>query len=337
MMQKKLQVFISSTYDDMKKERQAAVEAVLEAGHIPAGMELFSAGSSEQLEIIKRWIDMSDVYMLLLGGRYGSIEPMTGLSYIECEYEYARKKGMPLFSLVISDSFLDKKVREFGRDVIESSSTEKYNIFKTKILSKLCAFFDDLPSLQKETIKSLNEIQKRHHLIGWLRADLPNFGLVGDVEYYYYPFLDPMKYKLGNIIENKQIDNSWNSHIFCGDFKKCGDIRWIYGPYRKLPCKGKYRVTYKIRLEKLNDTNLKQQTKIVVLDAYDYFGGQKTYSERTLALKDLDFRFKKFHLFFAYDDINTVLEYRVGIFADQKQFSISLDSIKVKRWIDEDG
>ena len=42
-MKKKLQVFVSSTWTDMILERQAAVEAILEAGHIPAGMELFSA------------------------------------------------------------------------------------------------------------------------------------------------------------------------------------------------------------------------------------------------------------------------------------------------------
>ena len=43
-MNKKLQVFVSSTYTDLIEERQAAVEAILDAGHIPAGMELFKAG-----------------------------------------------------------------------------------------------------------------------------------------------------------------------------------------------------------------------------------------------------------------------------------------------------
>ena len=56
-MKKKLQVFISSTYTDMSAERQAAVEAILQAGHIPAGMELFAAGDESQLETIRRWID----------------------------------------------------------------------------------------------------------------------------------------------------------------------------------------------------------------------------------------------------------------------------------------
>ena len=41
---KKLQVFVSSTYNDLIQDRQAAVEAILTAGHIPAGMELFTAG-----------------------------------------------------------------------------------------------------------------------------------------------------------------------------------------------------------------------------------------------------------------------------------------------------
>ena len=73
-MHKKLQVFVSSTYTDLIEERQAAVEAILDAGHIPAGMELFKAGNESQLKTIYKWIDESDVYMLILGGRYGSIE-----------------------------------------------------------------------------------------------------------------------------------------------------------------------------------------------------------------------------------------------------------------------
>ena len=78
---KKLQVFISSTYIDLKEERQAAVESILDAGHIPAGMELFKAGNESQLKTINRWIDESDVYMLILGGRYGSIDSISGKSY----------------------------------------------------------------------------------------------------------------------------------------------------------------------------------------------------------------------------------------------------------------
>lgn len=53
---RKLQVFVSSTFTDLIPERQAAVEAILTAGHIPAGMELFTSGDESQMEVIKQWL-----------------------------------------------------------------------------------------------------------------------------------------------------------------------------------------------------------------------------------------------------------------------------------------
>lgn len=78
---KRLQVSVSSTFSDLIQERQAAVEAILTAGHIPAGMELFTAGDESQMQVIKQWIDESDLYLMILGGRYGSTEANTGKSY----------------------------------------------------------------------------------------------------------------------------------------------------------------------------------------------------------------------------------------------------------------
>ena len=44
MTQRKLQIFVSSTYEDLIPERLSAMEAILKAGHIPAAMEQFSPG-----------------------------------------------------------------------------------------------------------------------------------------------------------------------------------------------------------------------------------------------------------------------------------------------------
>src|SRR6185436_19528398 len=111
MTEKKLQVFVSSTYDDLREERQVAVESILAAGHIPAGMELVAAGDASQMNVIRRWINESDVFLLILGGRYGSIEPKTGKSYVHLEYEHAVEQGKPTFAVVIEPSHLDKRVR----------------------------------------------------------------------------------------------------------------------------------------------------------------------------------------------------------------------------------
>src|SRR5471032_1147594 len=142
-MSKKLQVFISSTYTDLIEERQAAVAAVLKAGHIPAGMELFSAGDKSQLLTIRSWIEQSDAYMLILGGRYGSIEPDSGLSYTELEFNYAVELGKPLFAIVITESGLDSKLKDRGAEVMEREHGTLLREFRTKVLSNISSFFDE--------------------------------------------------------------------------------------------------------------------------------------------------------------------------------------------------
>src|ERR1043165_1154541 len=111
MTQRKLQIFVSSTYEDLIPARLSAMEAILKAGHIPAAMEQFSPGEETAWKAIRNWIDQSDAFILILGGRYGSIEPRSGKSYIELEYEYAVERGKPLFSVVIKESHHEQRVK----------------------------------------------------------------------------------------------------------------------------------------------------------------------------------------------------------------------------------
>lgn len=167
-MKKKLQVFISSTYLDLQKERQAAVEAIIAAGHIPAGMELFSAGSESQWEVIRRWIDESDVFLLILGGRYGTIEPKSGESYIQLEYEYAASLGKPFFAVIMTDLALDDKVKDFGRNALELENPEQYKTFKELVKSKMCKFFEDTKDIRLAIYETLADFQNRYPMIGWV-------------------------------------------------------------------------------------------------------------------------------------------------------------------------
>lgn len=170
-MTKKLQVFVSSTYTDLKLERQAAVAAILKAGHIPAGMELFTAGDQSQLDTIKSWINESDVYMLILGGRYGSIESTSGLSYTELEYNYAASQGKPLFAVVITESALEKKVRDGGTSFFEKENPKLLEAFRDKVLSYISSFFDDEKDVRLAVYESLGELMATKNLKGWVRGD----------------------------------------------------------------------------------------------------------------------------------------------------------------------
>lgn len=169
---RKLQVFVSSTFTDLRDERQAAVEAILSTGNIPAGMELFAAGDQSQMEVIKEWIRESDVYLLILGGRYGTIEPVSGKSYTHLEYEYALAIGKPHFAVVISENALNDKVKKHGLEMTERGSTEKYNEFKKLVTgAKLVGFWEDLKGIELAIHKSLSKFAKRDELIGWVRGD----------------------------------------------------------------------------------------------------------------------------------------------------------------------
>src|SRR5581483_1784737 len=98
----KYQIFVSSTYSDLKEERDQVIKAVLEMGHIPVGMEMFSAADEEQWRIISRYIDESDYYVVIVAHRLGSLTP-EGPSYTRKEYEYARSKGVPCLGFLIDE------------------------------------------------------------------------------------------------------------------------------------------------------------------------------------------------------------------------------------------
>lgn len=170
-VQKRLQVFVSSTYTDLIAERQAAVEAILTAGHIPAGMELFAAGDESQLDVIRQWIDESDAYMLILGGRYGSVEPKSGKSYTQLEYEYAAEHDKPLFACVLKDEALDPRVRKFGPSVMETEYPQELKAFRALVLSRMVRFWEDLKDIKIAVAEALGAIARRETLAGWVRAD----------------------------------------------------------------------------------------------------------------------------------------------------------------------
>jgi len=90
---RRYQVFVSSTFIDLQKERAAVLESILHLKCFPAGMELFPSASVNQFEYIKSAIDDSDYYILIIGGRYG--DDSMGLSYTEQEFDYAMVKKFP--------------------------------------------------------------------------------------------------------------------------------------------------------------------------------------------------------------------------------------------------
>ena len=160
----KYQVFISSTYEDLKEERDEVIKVVLEMGHIPVGMEMFSAADEEQWKLIIRQIDQTDYYVVIVAYRYGSV--IGKKSYTEKEYEYAVKQKIPVLGFIIEDS------ARWPNDRIESDSgkTKALKLFKQKIKRKLVSFWATKEDLGGKVSRSLIKLITTNPRPGWIRT-----------------------------------------------------------------------------------------------------------------------------------------------------------------------
>lgn len=166
-MDKRYQVFISSTYADLQEERQEVIQALLELDCIPAGMELFPAASEDQWTLIKKVIDDCDYYMVILAGRYGSIGP-DGHSYTEMEYRYALDTGKPIIG------FVHRNPGGLAANRCESTDEGKAKLgtFRELVQKKMCRFWESPADLGSQVSRSLVKLIKSSPGVGWVRGDL---------------------------------------------------------------------------------------------------------------------------------------------------------------------
>lgn len=163
-MEKKYQIFISSTYTDLVEERKKVRDTILSMLHFPVGMEIFGAADEEQWEIIKDTIDSSDYYVLLVAHRYGSIienGPDAGISYTEKEYRYAKEKGIPILAFLIDDNVpvLPEKM--------EKDYPEKLKAFKQEVKTgRLVEWWKNSDDLAQKLSISLHKQMDRKKTTG---------------------------------------------------------------------------------------------------------------------------------------------------------------------------
>ena len=127
-MDKRYQVFVSSTYADLKEERQKVLQTLMQMDCIPSGMEMFPAVDEEQLEFIKKVIDDCDYYLLIIGNRYGSTT-IDGISYTEKEYDYAVEKQIKVIAFLHEKPYEISVVKSDTNDLLVS----KLQAFKEKV------------------------------------------------------------------------------------------------------------------------------------------------------------------------------------------------------------
>ena len=166
-MDKRYQVFVSSTYADLQQERQRVIQTLMEMDCMPAGMELFPAADEEQWEFIKRVIDDCDYYLLIIGGRYGSTTS-DGISYTEKEYDYAIEKGIKVIAL-LHEKPDEIPVRRSETDPVLRG---RLKAFREKVSeSRLVRFWSKAEELPGLVALSLSKTIKTYPAVGWVRAN----------------------------------------------------------------------------------------------------------------------------------------------------------------------
>jgi hypothetical protein len=166
-LDKRYQVFFSSTFADLENERKKVIETLMNMDCIPAGMELFPATDEEQFEFIKHVINDCDYYLLIIGGRYGSLT-QNGISYTEQEYDYALEQKLKVIAL------LHKNPQEISFEKSEQNPDlrDRLQTFRDKVArGRIVKFWQNVDDLPGIVALSLTNAIKMFPAVGWVRAN----------------------------------------------------------------------------------------------------------------------------------------------------------------------
>lgn len=247
-MRKKYQFFVSSTYKDLIEERQIAINCIMRLGHIPAGMELFTATGEEQFASIKPIIDESDYYVLILGGKYGTVIKSEKISYTEKEFDYAISTGKRIIALVYKDpDNLPSNKRETKPLLIKYFNNFREKVINNRMVSMWSNLVDLSQLISSSIVRVVDDFPSNTY---WIHTNdniiinKKDDTILGKVEYIdIFSSEQCIPYYRG-IPENMftyYSDKNNNTINLIGDFssldKNYSEFAWAGLCIRNLPCR----------------------------------------------------------------------------------------------------
>lgn len=167
---RRYQIFISSTFGDLRAERKAAVEAVFESGHIPIALENFAPSDESDLQVIKRAMGECQVYIAILGHRYGSMVPGKDYSFTEFEYNLAQECGLKTLTFVLTDEAIAERRSKLDQrvDAQELGNFNRLTAFHKKVATHFRRPFTPGPEFKYIVELALTNL-KDWDKPGWIR------------------------------------------------------------------------------------------------------------------------------------------------------------------------
>ena len=99
-----MKVYVSSTYRDLQRHRAAVDLTLRKMGVDVIGMEQYAAEGSRPTARCKRDVEVADVYVLILGWRYGYVpeqDNKAAQSVTEIEYRHAQATNKPILAFLL--------------------------------------------------------------------------------------------------------------------------------------------------------------------------------------------------------------------------------------------
>lgn len=174
-------IFVSSTYEDLKNERAAAIELLDRSFHAVAMEKFFPADHQSKAVCLVR-LQKCDACVLIIGERYGSIDPIDQVSITEIEYSTAKALGIPVFP-VIKVGAVNGEWRSSETD---PERLRKHQSFKSRADGeKYRKTFQTPDQIRVEIFGAIYEYERDH---GELGVRIPPFA---DSENYFKPLTNP--------------------------------------------------------------------------------------------------------------------------------------------------
>jgi len=155
---RRFKVFVSSTWSDLQRERQAVEEALgrMCTASFP-GMGYFGRQPGTPKEVCLEKVSQADVYIGIFAHRYGYIDSESGLSMTDLEYRTARECDIPCLIYMMDESIpvLPSQIEQ------EPEALAKLKALKQDLLSKHnVSFFTDPENLAKQIGAALDNLFK---------------------------------------------------------------------------------------------------------------------------------------------------------------------------------
>jgi DnaJ-domain-containing protein 1 len=163
MLDKRYQVFISTSGSDMQPERMTLSQTLVGMGFFSWGLEQRTPLSTA---FARRQIDDCDYVVLLLGSQYGE-QSVSGVGYMHLEYIYAVTKQKPIIVFMHEDPDTREASLHDAKPELQAKFKEFRKLLQTEVDQVFC--YRSLRDLELAVRFNMSQMLERYPVQGWVR------------------------------------------------------------------------------------------------------------------------------------------------------------------------